>query len=168
MIKSTFAEFGSGTMFMPPAEIRGNSQIAVGSNLFVGPGSLLFALPHESPRGILIRIGDRVSITGLCTISAVRSIHIEDSVLMARNVYLSDHSHRFTDVNTPIRDQGIDKISPVRVGRGAWLGQNVVICPGVTIGRGAVIAANSVVKCDIPDHCIAAGAPASIKRRFAT
>jgi acetyltransferase-like isoleucine patch superfamily enzyme len=51
---------------------------------------------------------------------------------------------------------------PVLIKRGAWLGQNVVVCPGVTIGRGAVVGANSVVNQDLPDHCVAAGAPARV------
>jgi acetyltransferase-like isoleucine patch superfamily enzyme len=53
-------------------------------------------------------------------------------------------------------------VMPVLIRQGAWLGQNVVVCPGVTIGRGAVIGANSVVNRDIPDFCVAAGAPARV------
>jgi acetyltransferase-like isoleucine patch superfamily enzyme len=58
--------------------------------------------------------------------------------------------------------QGVDKIQPVLIKRGAWLGQNVVVCPGVTIGRGSVIGANSVVVKDIPDFSVAVGAPARV------
>ena len=53
------------------------------------------------------------------------------------------------------------------IGDGAWLGQNVVVCPGVTIGRGAVIGANAVVLDDVPDYAVAVGVPASVVRRFA-
>ena len=63
-------------------------------------------------------------------------------------------------------DQGLTKVAPVRIGRGAWLGQNVVVCPGVTIGEGAVIGANSVVNREIPPHSLAVGAPARVLRTF--
>jgi acetyltransferase-like isoleucine patch superfamily enzyme len=60
--------------------------------------------------------------------------------------------------------QGVDKVQPVLIREGAWLGQNVVVCPGVTIGKGAVVGANSVVTTSIPDYCVAVGAPAKVIR----
>jgi len=51
-------------------------------------------------------------------------------------------------------------VAPVRIGRGAWLGQNVVVMPGVTIGELAVVGANSVVTRDVPPRTIAVGVPA--------
>jgi len=105
-----------------------------------------------------------VSVAGACVISAVRSVVLEDDVLLARNVYISDHSHRFTSTDKPVLAQGLDKIRPVLIRKGAWLGQNVVVCPGVTIGIGAVIGANSVVTEDVSDFSIAVGAPARVVR----
>ncbi len=62
--------------------------------------------------------------------------------------------------------QGLRDVAEVRIGAGAWLGQNVVVMPGVTIGCNAVIGANSVVTSDVPDHSVAVGAPARLIRRF--
>ena len=98
----------------------------------------------------------------MCVISAVRSVILEENVLLARNVYISDHIHKYSDIGIPVMAQGLSKIQPVVIKRGAWLGQNVVVCPGVTIGVGAVIGANSVVTNSIPDYCVAAGAPARV------
>ena len=83
---------------------------------------------------------------------------------MARNVYISDHTHAHASREMAIIDQGVAEVSPVRVCEGAWLGQNVVICPGVTVGRNAVVGANSVVRHDVPDFAVAVGAPARIIR----
>ena len=105
-------------------------------------------------------------MSGYCVLSAVRSVVLEDNVLMARNVYISDHIHRYTDLDMPIQKQGVDKISPVHICAGAWLGQNVVVCPGVRIGRNAIIGANSVVNKDIPDYCVAVGAPACVVKKI--
>jgi acetyltransferase-like isoleucine patch superfamily enzyme len=54
----------------------------------------------------------------------------------------------------------------VRIGSGSWLGANAVILPGTTIGEHVVVAAGAVVRGDIPDHCVVAGVPAKIVRRF--
>jgi len=85
-------------------------------------------------------------------------------VLLARGVYIADHAHAFEDPRFPVLDQGIDRLSPVEIGDGAWLAEHVVVCPGVRIGRGAVVGANSVVTDHVPDRCVAAGAPARILR----
>lgn len=90
---------------------------------------------------------------------------IEPNVLIARYVYISDHTHAYQSGDRAIKDQGITKVSPVRICEGAWLGQGAVICPGVTIGRNAVVGANSVVRHDVPDFCVAAGVPAKVIRR---
>ena len=65
-------------------------------------------------------------------------------------------------------DQGVDKIAPIVIGDGAWLGENVVVCPGVHIGRGAVVGANSVVVRDVPARAVAVGAPAVVVRQLET
>lgn len=93
-------------------------------------------------------------------------MELEEGVLIARYVYISDHSHSYNDVNTPIRDQGTTQANPVKIKRGAWIGQGAVICPGVTVGANSVVAANSIVKDDVPDHAIAAGAPARIVKQI--
>jgi acetyltransferase-like isoleucine patch superfamily enzyme len=103
-------------------------------------------------------------MAGFCTITATSSVVIEGGVLIARYVYISDHSHRHDGSTLPIKNQGLTKVAPVRIREGAWLGQGAVICPGVTVGRNAVVGANAVVREDVPDHCVAAGVPARIVR----
>lgn len=56
------------------------------------------------------------------------------------------------------------RYAPVLIDDGAWLGQNLVVCPGVRIGKGAVVGANSVVLSNVPDNAVAVGAPARIVR----
>ena len=86
---------------------------------------------------------------------------------MARNVYVADHMHAFEDGSRGVLDQGINRVAPVEIADGAWLGQNVVVGPGVRIGHGAVIGANAVVLEDVPDFTVAVGAPARVVRSFA-
>jgi acetyltransferase-like isoleucine patch superfamily enzyme len=154
-----FAEFGSSSVIQPPVRLKREGRIAVGTGVFVGAGSCLQVLDDWSD-SVVIEIGDGTSIAGTCVLSAALSIRVGRKVLMARNVYVADHSHAFDDIGRAVLDQGIDRVEPVEIGDGAWIGQNVVVGPGVRIGRGAVIGANAVVLSDVPDHTVAIGAPA--------
>lgn len=166
MAASAFASFGKRSVLMCPLRLVGEERIAIGNRVFIGPGSWLQTLPEDHNSSVAMVLGDGTSIAGGCVISAVRQVILEEEVLVARNVYISDHMHKYTDINTSILCQGLDKIRPVRVKKGAWLGQNVVVCPGVTIGQGAVIGANSVVTRDVPDFSVAAGAPARVVKTY--
>jgi acetyltransferase-like isoleucine patch superfamily enzyme len=166
MAAGGFDEFGKGSRILLPFRVLNPQRIAIGSNVLIGAGSWL-NVPEAGPRGAVISIGDRVRMN-LTSISAVNSVVIEEGVGIARGVYISDHSHGFDDPDLPVRDQPLGRVAPVRIGRGAWLGQNVVVLPGVTIGAGAVIGANSVVRDDVPPRTVAVGAPARIVRELRT
>ncbi|MEM1082943.1 MAG: acyltransferase [Verrucomicrobiota bacterium] len=167
LARGGFRAFGRKSVIVPPLRIGGEDRISVGSGVFIGSDSWLQHMDGGSPGDAeVIQIGDGASIAGHCTITACRSVVLEDNVLLARHVYISDHSHEFCDPHTPIKDQGITGVAPVRIKQGAWLGQGVVVCPGVTIGQNAVIGANSVVREDVPDHCVAVGAPARVVRKI--
>jgi lipopolysaccharide O-acetyltransferase len=166
LIGRSFASFGAHSVLTPPLRLSGEDRIRIGSGVFFGPGCWLQALPDGESRATAISVGDGTSVAGSCVISAQRNVHLEDSVLLARNVYISDHIHRYTQIGVPIVAQGIDKVQPVVIKKGAWLGQNVVVCPGVTIGIGAVVGANSVVTQDIDDYSLAVGAPARVVKTF--
>jgi lipopolysaccharide O-acetyltransferase len=161
-----FAEYGTRSVLQPPIRLWGEHRISIGSDVFVGAGSWLQVLGVEDGEPAII-IGDGTSMSGSCVLSAARRVTIGRKVLMARNVYVADHSHAFGDLTVPVIDQGVDRIAPVEIGDGSWLGQNVVVGPGVRIGRGAVIGANSVVLGDVPEHAVAVGAPARVVHTIA-
>jgi acetyltransferase-like isoleucine patch superfamily enzyme len=161
-----FASFGARTVLEMPIRLVGERRISIGSDVYVGAGCWLQTLEAAEQAGTL-EIGDGTSIAGSCVLSAARSVRLGRKVLLARNVYVSDHIHAYEDPTRAVLDQGVDRLEPVEIGDGAWLGQNVVVCPGVTIGPGAVIGANAVVLDDVPAHSLAVGAPAAVVRRFA-
>lgn len=113
-----------------------------------------------------IQIGDNVSIETDCHISAINSVIIEDGVLIASFVYISDHSHGIIFDNKELHIRPIDRPlsskGPIKICRNVWIGEKVSILPGTTIGEGSIIGANSVVTHDIPPYCIAVGSPAKI------
>ena len=161
-IGTSFASFGRHSIIVPPTRLANEHRIEIGTDVYIGADSWLHC--DGSASNVILRIGDGCTIAGACVLSAVSDVVLEDKVLLARNVYISDHIHRYDQHDVAVVDQGVGKVLPVRIKSGAWLGQNVVVCPGVTIGRGAVIGANSVVLEDIPDYCVAAGAPARVVR----
>lgn len=166
---SGFAHFGGSSRILLPTRLSGAQNISIGDGVLIGAGSWLivpeFDLPGGRTPGPNIIIHDRVRMN-TTSISAVDRVEIEDDVAIARGCYISDHSHGFTDSDTPIRYQPVDRVAPVLIRRGAWLGQNCVILPGVTIGRGSVIGANSVVRSDVPDRTVVAGSPARVLREL--
>ncbi len=163
-----------------PRRIYDAHLIHIGDDVSIGPGSLLvpqtrypsnvmshpekqIAVQTFDPR---ITIGSRVTSTGMLTIAAMQQVTIEEDVMFATNVLISDGMHGFENANEPYKYQQMSQIAPVVVKRGCWIGQNVVIMPGVTIGELSIIGANSVVTKSIPDRCIALGAPARVVKTW--
>jgi acetyltransferase-like isoleucine patch superfamily enzyme len=164
LVAGGFHSFGSGSRIMLPFRAGNPHKVAVGRNVLIGASSW-FMVPRLDAEGPVIHIGDRARMNQ-ASITAVEHVSIGEGVDMARGVYISDHMHGFDDPRLPIRDQPLTRVAPVHIGAGAWLGQNVVVMPGVTIGEGAVVGANSVVTRDVPARSVAAGAPARVLRHL--
>jgi acetyltransferase-like isoleucine patch superfamily enzyme len=109
----------------------------------------------------VLRIGDRVGIGSYCQISAAESIVIEDDVIIAALCSVIDSDHTFALGRPNVMHNPIET-APVRIGRGTWLAERVAVLKGSNIGRCCIIGANSVVRGDVPDYSIAAGAPARV------
>lgn len=166
LVARSFAAFGRHSVIQPPARIVGERMIAIGAGAFIGANSWLQVIEDGDDSRVRLQVGDGTSIAGNCVLSAAQGVTIGRSVLLARNVYVSDHSHAFADGDRAILDQGIERLAAVEICDGAWLGQNTVVMPGVRIGAGAVVGANSVVTTDVLDRTVVAGAPARVLREL--
>ena len=112
-----------------------------------------------------ITIGDDCWIGDYFNISAIKSITIGNRVLMGRWVTILDNSHgktAFEDLITPPRIRPLFSKGEVIINDDVWIGDKVTILPGVHIGKGAIIGANSVVTKDIPAYAVACGIPSNI------
>lgn len=98
------------------------------------------------------------------TINVYLDVSIEPEVLISDWVYVCDFDHRSDDLSTSIRSQGIVK-SPVRIGRGSWVGVKASVLRGADIGEHSIIGAHAVVRGSIPAYSVAAGVPARVVRR---
>ncbi len=88
-------------------------------------------------------------------------IEIGKNTMIAAYCYIVDADHGFDDANAPIREQGL-RVRPVRIGNDVWIGTHSIILRGVTIGDGAIVAANSVINRDVPPYTVVAGVPARV------
>lgn len=172
-----FANTPKNLHFESPRRISNAECIWIGDDVSLGPGCLLSATkryPGTFMQGATegevqnfepeIRIGHRVSATAGLTIGAAQRVEIGDDALLASNIFISDNQHGHFDAERPFKFQPLDRIAPVSIGRGCWIGQNVVILPGVTVGEMSIVGANSVVTESIPPRSIAVGAPARVVR----
>ena len=147
-----------------PLSIDSPSNIYIG-RVYIGKYSWLAAVPLTDARICRLTIKDGCQLGHFNHIYATGEIIIENNVLTADKVYISDNIHQYLDVSTPIIKQPIVQKSKVVIGEGTWLGENVCVI-GASIGRNCVIGANSVVTHDIPDYCVAVGSPARIIKRY--
>lgn len=165
---STKLVYKNARLIRRPIYMRGKSSISYGEGLTTGH-ACRFDLPGENKKTLIIgkncEIGDNVHIV------AHEKVVIGDNCLMASKIFISDTSHgdyageNQSSPNTPPNDRNLIT-KPVSIGNNVWIGENVCILPGVRVGSGCIIGANSVVTKDIPDNCIIAGAPAKLVKIY--
>lgn len=107
-----------------------------------------------------ITAGDYLGIGSGSYIDGRGGIEFGDFVLIGPNVFIGSSNHISSNKNNQPRMFCGHKFKPVKVGSNVWVGANAVICPGVTIGDGSIIAAGSVVTKNVPSGVLFAGNPA--------
>lgn len=166
-VKGSFLKWGKGSYIEPFAKIFGHGSIKVGEKVHICAQVWLNAKKLAGSKPSL-QIGDNTYIGRFSQINAWQDVIIEDHVLIADRVFITDSDHNFEDINTPVILQGDRFKGAVRLKQGCWLGIGVVIMPGVTVGRNAVVGANSVVTKDVPDYTVVGGIPARVIKQLST
>lgn len=166
--KQTLKKSGKGFHIGRGALINGGKHIEIGDRFFAGQQlwiDAVFSYMGEkySPT---ITIGNDFNCSNSVHIAANFSVTIGDGVLFGSRVHITDHAHgRYNGIHqdSPFTCPSKRKLShgfAVKIESNVWLGDGVVVLPGVTIGHGVVVGANSVVTRSIPPNVIAVGAPA--------
>ena len=141
LCKKKFFFFDDSADFRAYAYAVSCAQISLGKNVVIRPNTMLFA-------------------------DEFAKIIIEDNVMVGAGVHFYVNNHRYDDINTPIIDQGYYPSEDITIKKGAWIGANSIILPGVTIGENAVIGAGSIVTKSIPNTVVAVGTPAKVIKKI--
>lgn len=157
-----------------PFYIRGARHISWGTGLTSGINLRIDADPEDCSRSShdkVLKFGNNVQVNDYVHIGAIKSVIIGDNVLIASKVFISDHNHGVYNGNSqssPDTNPALRPVDakPVFIGDNVWIGEQVSVLPGVKIGSGCIIGANSVVTKSIPPNCIATGVPAVVIKRF--
>ena len=157
----------------PLVDIRSGAKLYIEDGVWLNSRNRGYHINMHSPvklfadkPGAVIRIGANTRVHGTC-IHAQKSVIIGSNCLIAANCQIFDgnaHDVSFPDVKNRITTTGESK--PINIEDDVWVGTNSIILPGVTIGRGSVISANSVVNSYIPPMVIAGGNPAKILKEY--
>lgn len=98
-------------------------------------------------------VGDGVFFNNYCTINCNEYIQIGNNCLFGESVKLYDHNYVFDDPSRPIKTQGLST-GAIHVGDDCWIGANIVIPEGVSIGRGCIVGSGAVVSKDLPEDSV--------------
>lgn len=164
-IHSMGGKIGKNVKFYEGIRIVGNSPgaIAIGNDVRILRGVTI----STSPEG-RVQIGNGVHIGEGSIIYSGVEIRIGDNVIIGPQNIIVDLDHRFQDLGLPINQQGMNG-KEVHIEEDVWIASHCVIIKGVTIGKGSVVAAGSVVNKSILPYSVAAGVPARvIKKRGET
>jgi acetyltransferase-like isoleucine patch superfamily enzyme len=153
-----------------PIDLRGKKFIQVSKGFTTGVGCRIEAYPKTDKKVLLF--GENFQMNDYVHITAMECVKIGKNVLLASKIYISDCSHgsysgdqNDSNPNEIPKDRKMFS-KPVVIEDNVWLGEFVSVLPGVTIGNGAIVGANSVVSKNIPANVIAVGSPAKPIKKF--
>lgn len=168
-----FNGFGRGVSIHYTCEIHRfyAHKIRIEDSVILDPGVWLNVpnIPDTAEPAIVI--GQGSSVGRRSVISAKNRIHLRENVLLAPGVFLTDHNHEYSDVDTPIAQQGVTPGGRISIEQNCWLGYCSMVIAAkddVVIGRNSVIGAHSIVTKSCPPYSVLAGNPAKVIKRFDT
>jgi acetyltransferase-like isoleucine patch superfamily enzyme len=131
-------------------------RVTIGKNVIIRPSNI-----YGGSIGKGLIIGNHSNIGPNSYIGCSGLITIGNHVMMGPGIHIYSENHNFSDTNVPIKEQGVT-IQFATIHDDCWIGANSMILAGVTIGKGSVIAAGSIVTKDVAPYSVVAGAPATV------
>ncbi len=165
LMSKRFATWGAGSRIEPMAKLISPHLVQVHNNVYICEHVWLNAKDYLCNGKPTLTIGDGTYIGRFVQINAWQDVTIENNVLIADRVLISDADHNYKDPSVPIISQGDAFKGRVWLSSGCWIGIGAVILPGVRVGVNSVVAANAVVTQDVPDYTVVGGIPAKVIKK---
>lgn len=165
--KSRFRSFGVNSWLAPGLTLGNPQFISIGNDSSVMAHCVLETCPEITKPDL--QIGNGVSLGEYTHITCATKVVIGDGVLTGRFVLITDNAHgasREDEADTPPLARAISSKGSVIIGKNVWIGDKATILPGVTVGDGAIIAANAVVTKNVPAYAVVGGNPAKILKQI--
>jgi acetyltransferase-like isoleucine patch superfamily enzyme len=160
-----FARFGPGSRIEAPQILLNNpASVSIGDDTYIRAHVCIEAI--ASPDRVVLTIGSRVQIGYYVRFVALNGIEVADDAGVGHGSTVTDTVHEYKSQEEGGGWQAPLKVGrPLRIGRGAWIGNNNVVTGGITIGDGAITVPNSVINRSVPAGTIVGGNPARVLRR---
>ncbi len=166
-----FYYFGRQAALMAPLGVIYNERyLSIGDETLIGPNVCLTAGINGEQAMLFaptVTIGRKCVIGRGSHIIGHWSIELGDEIQTGPYVYITDQNHSYEAIDVPVGWQQPTEAG-VKIGSGSWLGANVVILPGTTLGKNTTVAAGAVVRGTFPDHVVLGGVPAKVLRRYSS
>jgi acetyltransferase-like isoleucine patch superfamily enzyme len=151
-------QVGRGTL-LPKVRVTWPHQVSLGAECVL-EHDVYFKYDGIYAPGPSIVLRDRVFVGFGCEFNVRQRVEIGEDCLIASGCKFIDHDHGSSRLDVPMSRQADGPEAAIALGPDVWLGVNVVVLKGVTIGRGAIVAAGAVVTQSIPEYEIWGGVPA--------
>jgi len=167
LISTFFKTSGNNFQIEYPCRVVGGECISIGNN-FQSFGRLRIEAHtnhNDTAFTPVITIGDNVSINFDCHIGCINKIQIGNGVLIASNVFMTDHFHgdvSIQSISLPPSKRIVQSKGPIIIEDNVWIGEGVAIMPNVRIGRNCIVGANAVVTKSFPANSVIGGVPAKL------
>lgn len=171
---STLKKLGPDSVIEPYAlAIVGGRNISIGANCYIDRSVQISAWEsyHNQKFTPEIIIGDNCGIGAYSHLTAMKGIYIGNNVRTGKGILITDNAHGASKrelLDMSPRKRPLISKGPVIIEDNVWIGEKASIMPGVTVGHGAIIAANAVVTHDVPPYSVVGGNPAKIIKQLDT
>lgn len=165
--KLCYKNFGRKSCIYKPLNITGKKYISIGDNCNISEGARIEAIDSWDNQNFTpsIEIGDNTSIENNLHMTAAGDLKIGHDCVILSRALITNINHNYGDVHIKIYKQGLI-VKKTEIGDYCFIGMDVKIFPGVTIGNNVIIGANSIVMNDLPSYSVCVGAPAKVIKKY--